>query len=142
MIYIMINKRVFSLEALPEVAETLLQELASRNIWAFYGSMGVGKTTLIKALCVALGVTDWVNSPTFTLVNEYRAAGGRDVYHFDCYRLKDMQEARDLGCDEYFYSQGLCLIEWPERIEALLPEETVRIYLKEIPGGMREISIG
>ena len=137
----MINKRVFSLEALPEVAETLLQELASKNIWAFYGSMGVGKTTLIKALCGVLGVTDWVNSPTFTLVNEYRAAGGRDVYHFDCYRLKDMQEARDLGCDEYFYSQGLCLIEWPERIEALLPEDTVRIYLKETPDGMRELCV-
>jgi ATPase, YjeE family len=138
----MTNKGVFSLEALPEVAEALLQELKGKNVWAFYGSMGVGKTTLIKALCVALGVTDWVNSPTFTLVNEYRAAGGRDVFHFDCYRLKDLQEARDLGCDEYFYSQGLCLIEWPERIEALLPEETVRIYLKETPDGLREISIG
>jgi len=136
------KENTFSLETLPEVAQALLQELASKNIWAFYGSMGVGKTTLIKALCSALGVKDWVNSPTFTLVNEYRAAGGRDVFHFDCYRLKDLQEARDLGCDEYFYSQGLCLIEWPERIEALLPEDTVRIYLKETPDGMREISIG
>lgn len=112
------------------------------NIFAFYGKMGAGKTTFITALCRVLGVNeDVVNSPTFTIVNEYRAAKGFPIYHFDFYRLNRSQEAYDIGIEEYFTSNGLCLMEWPEKIEEILPESTVKVSIEELPNKSRILSI-
>lgn len=127
----------FTLENINAAAAEFLKELGDRKIVAFYGSMGAGKTTFIKAICDVLGVTDTVNSPTFAIVNEYLAASGDSVYHFDFYRIKKIEEAYDFGYEDYFYSGNLCLIEWPELIEELLPEDTVRVKIEEIETGER-----
>lgn len=131
----------FTLENIDKAASEFLKELGDRKIVAFYGSMGAGKTTFIKAICDVLGVTDTVNSPTFAIVNEYLAANGESVYHFDFYRIKKIEEAYDFGYEDYFYSGNLCLIEWPELIEELLPEDTVRVKIEEIEGGERELTV-
>ena len=131
----------FSLSNINEAAAEFLKKLGDKRIVAFYGSMGAGKTTFIKAICDVLGVTDTVNSPTFAIVNEYLAASGDSVYHFDFYRIKKIEEAYDFGYEDYFYSGNLCLIEWPELIEELLPEDTVRVKIEEIEGGERELTI-
>ena len=102
--------------------------------------MGAGKTTFTKAICKVLGVPDSVNSPTFTIINEYRTKEGEPVYHFDFYRIDKLEEAYDIGFDEFVDSGRLCLIEWPEKIEKLLPEETLRVYIKVLPDDSREIS--
>ncbi len=110
------------------------------RIFAFYGSMGAGKTTFITALCAELGVDDVVNSPTFTIVNEYRTRTGLPVFHFDFYRIEKLQEVYDMGFEEYMYeSDGLCLMEWPEKIGGLLPEEAVKVSISELENGAREI---
>ena len=127
----------FTLENINAAAAEFLKELGDRKIVAFYGSMGAGKTTFIKAICDVLGVTDTVNSPTFAIVNEYLAASGSSIYHFDFYRIKKIEEAYDFGYEDYFYSGDLCLIEWPELIEELLPEDTVRVNIEEIETGER-----
>ena len=114
---------------LPRAARAFLDHKGDSRIIAFYGGMGAGKTTFITALCSALGVEDIVNSPTFTIVNEYRTAAGGAVYHFDFYRINRLSEAMDIGLYEYFDSDGLCLIEWPEMIEELLPEETLKVQI-------------
>ncbi len=124
-----------------EAAQQFLQAIGEHNIIAFYGNLGAGKTTFTKAICDCLGVGDNVCSPTFTIVNEYRACDGRGVYHFDFYRVDKLQEAVDLGLDEYFYSGGLCLMEWPEKIEPLLPEETVRVTIEPMDDTTRRIAI-
>ena len=111
------------------------------NIFAFFGPMGAGKTTFIKAICNALEVTDDVNSPTFTIVNEYRAGKGFPVYHFDFYRINKISEAYDIGIDEYFGAEGLCLIEWPEKIEEILPQDCFRVTVSVNGDGTRNISI-
>ncbi|MBQ1851721.1 MAG: tRNA (adenosine(37)-N6)-threonylcarbamoyltransferase complex ATPase subunit type 1 TsaE [Paludibacteraceae bacterium] len=131
----------FTLENIDKAASEFLKELGDRKIVAFYGSMGAGKTTFIKAICDVLGVTDTVNSPTFAIVNEYLAANSERVYHFDFYRIKKIEEAYDFGYEDYFYSGNLCLIEWPELIEELLPEDTVRVKIEEIEGGERELTV-
>lgn len=131
----------FTLENINAAAAEFLKELGDRKIVAFYGSMGAGKTTFIKAICDVLGVTDTVNSPTFAIVNEYLAASGDSIFHFDFYRIKKIEEAYDFGYEDYFYSGDLCLIEWPELIEELLPEETVRVRIEETDNGEREIII-
>lgn len=110
---------------LPEAAQAILDNLRGRTLVAFRGPMGAGKTTLIRALCDQLGVTDTVTSPTFALINEYKDAEGNPIYHFDFYRIEKLEEAFDFGYEEYFYSGHLCLVEWPEKIEPLLPEEGV-----------------
>ena len=133
---------IASLEELPYAAQRVLEWIGNHHIVAFYGAMGAGKTTLIKALCTALSVEDQVSSPTFTLINEYRTSSGRMVYHFDFYRIKKIEEAYDLGCGEYFDGPGLCLIEWPELIEPLLPEDALRITISECRDGAREIRWG
>ena len=120
--------------------DTYLPDTLGGKVVAFYGQMGAGKTTFIKALCAALGATDWVNSPTFTLVNEYRSTAGTPIFHFDFYRINRLEEAVDMGCEEYFYTpNALCFIEWPELIEPLLPEDTLRVQLQVLPDGTRVI---
>lgn len=133
------------LEEIDNAAQQFLQYVSQSplqsNIFAFFGQMGAGKTTFIKTLCSQLGVADDVNSPTFTIVNEYRAAKGYPIYHFDFYRINKVQEAYDIGLDEYFGGDGLCLIEWPEKIEEVLPDDCFRVYLKVDQQGTRTLEI-
>lgn len=137
--------RIPSLDALPGAAAEFVRYVSAAdlpsNIFAFFGRMGAGKTTFITALCRELGVPDTVNSPTFTIVNEYRAAKGFPVYHFDFYRIDNLSEACDLGLDEYFSADGLCLIEWPEKIADILPAETVRVDVRVAEDDCRELLI-
>ena len=131
--YIAMNSKEFhinSVEALNEVSEYLFSLRDEADIIAFYGAMGAGKTTLIKNLCHRMGVTDEVNSPTFAIVNEYITEEGESVYHFDFYRIKKLEEAYDIGFENYFDSGNLCLIEWPEMIEPLLPEKYIRVEIQ------------
>ena len=121
---------VDGVEGLGEVSEYLLSLRDWADVVAFYGPMGAGKTTLIKDLCHRMWVTDEVNSPTFAIVNEYVTETEESVYHFDFYRIKKLEEAYDIGYENYFYSGNLCLIEWPELIEPLLPERFVRVDLR------------
>ena len=114
---------------LPRAARVFLDHIGDSRVIAFYGSMGAGKTTFITALCEALGVRDVVNSPTFTIVNEYRDGAGEPVYHFDFYRINRLSEALDIGLYEYFDSGALCLVEWPEMIEELLPEAVLKVQI-------------
>lgn len=120
---------VNGVEQLSEVSDYLISMRDEADVIAFYGSMGAGKTTLIKDLCHKMGVTDEVNSPTFAIVNEYETEEGEPVYHFDFYRIKKIEEAYDIGYENYFYSGNLCLVEWPEMIEPLLPEKYVRVEI-------------
>lgn len=117
------------LKHLPVSAQKLTEYTAGKRILAFYGSMGAGKTTIIKAVCKVLGAEDLVSSPTFTLVNEYRTHSGSLIYHIDFYRIRKKEEVFDFGIEEYFESGSYCLLEWPELIEDLLPPETVRIRI-------------
>lgn len=121
--------RIHSEEELPEVAEALLDALGDRRVVILRGEMGAGKTTLVRAVAEALGVEDQVTSPTFALVNHYRGAAGQSIYHFDFYRIERLAEAYDLGYEEYFYSGDLCLVEWPEKIEPLLPDDAVEVRI-------------
>lgn len=121
---------VHSVEGLAEVSDYLISKREEADVIAFYGSMGAGKTTLIKDLCHRMGVTDEVNSPTFAIVNEYVTEEGESVYHFDFYRIKKLEEAYDIGYENYFYSGNLCLIEWPELIEPLLPDRYLRVDIR------------
>ena len=124
---------------LENAALQLLDEGQNRPVWLFEGDMGVGKTTLIKALCRAMGVVSVVQSPTFGIVNEYSTQTGESVYHFDCYRLRNEAEALDIGIEEYFDSGRYCLIEWPERIASLWPAAYYKIHLTADPTGRRTI---
>ena len=114
---------------LSEAAKVVLSEIKSNKIICFYGDMGVGKTTFIKEICRVLDVKDNVNSPTFSIVNEYLTSKKQIIYHFDFYRIKDKNEAFDLGYEEYLYSNNLCLIEWSEKVEELLPDNIVKILM-------------
>ena len=118
-----------SLSELLKVAEAVLGELRGRSVVLFRGPMGAGKTTLISRMAAALGAEDTVTSPTFALVNQYEGEGGRRIYHFDFYRINNVEEALDLGYEEYFYSGELCLVEWPEKIEPLLPEDAMTVTI-------------
>lgn len=133
---------VHALEELPKAAKQIVDRLGQNRIVCFYGSMGAGKTTLIKAICDELGVTDTVVSPTFALINEYTAQDGQPIYHFDFYRIEKLEEVYDFGYEEYFYSsEGLSLIEWPELIEELLPQQgVVRYTIQENDDGSRIIT--
>lgn len=133
---------VSSLDRIHEAARQFIAAMGSRTVFAFRGSMGAGKTTFIKAVCEELGVEDVINSPTFAIVNEYRSARtGEPIYHFDFYRIERTDEALDFGYEEYVYSGARCFIEWPEKIEALLPDGTVDVYIDELPDGSRTIRI-
>jgi len=114
---------------LPAAARKLLDQTGEKKILAFYGSMGAGKTTIIKAVCKVLGAADLVSSPTFTLVNEYRTRTGESLYHIDFYRINKKEEVFDFGIEEYLSSGSYCFMEWPELVEDILPPETVRIKI-------------
>ena len=129
-----------SLDQLPAAAKEFINAIDQSTVFAFYGKMGAGKTTFIKAVCEALGVTDVVNSPTFSIVNEYRSdTTGELIYHFDFYRIKKLEEVYDMGYEDYFYSGALCFIEWPELIEDVLPGDAVRVDIEELEDGTRRI---
>ncbi len=130
---------ISSLDAINEAAKQFVAAMGSNRVFAFYGKMGAGKTTFIKALCTELGVDDVITSPTFAIVNEYTAGDGSPIYHFDFYRIKKLDEVYDMGYEDYFYNGGLCLIEWPELIESLLPEDAVEVHIDEQPDGTRTI---
>ena len=133
--------KINHIENIREVARQFVNEaLPGHSVIAFYGKMGAGKTTFIKALCEELGVEDVITSPTFAIVNEYEASEG-SIYHFDFYRIKRLEEVYDMGYEDYFYEPGaLCLIEWPELIEELLPDTVLRVSIIEEPDGSRNIN--
>ncbi len=133
------NLSITSLAELSATAQSLINFAGNQKIFLFYGNMGAGKTTFIKALCEALGVSEPVTSPTFSIVNEY-AGTGANVYHFDFYRLKNEYEALDMGYEEYFYSGNYCLVEWPEKIPGLLPLHYMRVTITAQPGQSRLFS--
>ena len=155
--------KIEKIEDLASAARKFVDEMGENRVFAFYGKMGAGKTTFIKAICEAMGVEDVVTSPTFAIVNEYITPqpplGGEtdskefpqefplkgvrgSVYHFDFYRIKSLKEAYDIGCEEYFYSGCPCFIEWPELVEELLPEDTVDVRIEVSEDGTRTVSVG
>jgi len=128
------------LKHIRQIANAFLQATKGKTVFAFYGAMGAGKTSFIKAVCEELGVKDVITSPTFAIVNEYSLPGDGSVYHFDFYRINKTEEAFDLGYEEYFYSGQYCFIEWPEMIETLLPDGCTIVHIDEMPDGKRRIS--
>lgn len=126
---------------LPEAAKQFVQAMDQNTVFAFYGKIGAGKTTFIKAICEELGVTDVINSPTFSIVNEYRSdTTGELIYHFDFYRIKKIEEVYDMGYEDYFDSGAVCFIEWPELIDDLLPGDAVKVSITEQEDGSRIVS--
>ncbi len=131
----------FSLSTLGDAAQWILDGLQGRNVVALHGPMGAGKTTLIAEIVRRLGSHDTVTSPTFAIVNEYRDGEDRPIFHFDCYRIESVREAADIGVEEYFDSGNLCLVEWPERILPLLPDDTMRVEIKILDHQTRQLTI-
>ena len=131
---------ITSLDNIQEAAQEFLNNIGDNKIFAFYGKMGAGKTTFIKAICEALDVDDVITSPTFAIVNEYTSNKlGEPIYHFDFYRIKKLDEVYDMGYEDYFYSGNLCFLEWPELIEDLLPEDAVKVTITANEDGTRNI---
>ena len=120
--------KIQSIDTIREAAREFIEKMGDHKVFAFYGKMGAGKTTFVKAICEELGVNDIITSPTFAIVNEYEAHNA-SIYHFDFYRIKKIEEVYDMGYEDYFYSGGLCFIEWPELIEDLLPEDAVKVTI-------------
>jgi ATPase, YjeE family len=134
--------KIQDLDHIEEAAREFIGQMGDDTVFAFYGKMGAGKTTFIKALCKLLGVEDEVNSPTFAIINEYRSETTAElIYHFDFYRIKKLEEVYDLGYEDYFYSGALCFIEWPELVEELLPTDAKKITITENSDGSRTIVI-
>lgn len=121
--------KISSVDDLSQVAKDIVELTKKVKIVAFFGPMGAGKTTLIKKICHLFGVKDEVNSPTFALVNEYKDADSKPIYHFDFYRIKKLEEVFDIGYEDYFYSGHICLLEWPQMIENLMPDEFVKVEI-------------
>ena len=132
--------RIKSIEEIAVAAKEFVAAMGERKVFAFYGKMGAGKTTFIKAVCEELGVEDVINSPTFAIVNEYVDGQGEPVYHFDFYRIKNLQEVMDLGYEDYVYSGHVCFMEWPELIENLLPDDAVKVTIEEEMDGGRKVT--
>ena len=133
--------KIQNIESIGEAARQFVNEIGEHKVFAFYGTMGAGKTTFIKAVCEELGVEDVITSPTFAIVNEYSLPSGEGLFHFDFYRIKKLEEVYDMGYEDYFYSGSLCFIEWPELIEDLLPEDAVRVEITEQPDGSRTVVV-
>ena len=134
--------RIENIENIKHAAKQFVDNMGRSNVFAFYGKMGAGKTTFIKAVCEELGVDDVITSPTFAIVNEYRAEpSGELIYHFDFYRIKKIEEVYDMGYEDYFYSGALCFIEWPELVEELLPGNAVKVTIEELEDGNRVIKL-
>ena len=133
--------KITSLEQIHDAARQFIEAMGDNTVFAFYGKMGAGKTTFIKAVCECLGVEDVINSPTFAIVNEYRSGSGELIYHFDFYRIKKLEEVYDMGYEDYFYSGALCFIEWPELVEELLPGDAVRVTINVADDGTRTLSL-
>jgi len=128
-----------NLETLQPAAREFIDQMSDRTVFAFYGGMGAGKTTFIKAVCKELGVTETVASPTFAIINEYKGGDGGPIYHFDFYRIHKLEEVFDFGYEDYLYSGHTCFIEWPELVEQILPENTVKLSIRETDSGSRII---
>ncbi len=132
--------RINSLADINEAAKTFVENMGDGKVFAFYGKMGAGKTTFVKAVCECLGVEDVITSPTFAIVNEYTSATtGEAIYHFDFYRIKKLEEVYDMGYEDYFYGGSLCFLEWPELIEDLLPEDATKVTIEETEDGSRVV---
>ena len=136
----MFSEKITSLEGLKNVAGNLIKHFPNQRIFAFYGKMGAGKTTFVQAICKYLGSNDNVTSPTFAIINEYNTSNLSSIFHFDFYRIEDLEEAYDLGYEDYIYSGNYCLIEWPEMIEPLLPENIVEVKIEVTDNESRIIS--
>jgi tRNA threonylcarbamoyladenosine biosynthesis protein TsaE len=129
------NIIIKDMEHIAEAAKQFVNAIGNHRVFAFYGHMGAGKTTFIKAICEELGVKDVITSPTFAIVNEYDGP----IYHFDFYRIKKLEEVYDMGYEDYFYSGAFCFIEWPELIEELLPTDAVKVSIREQENGTRTV---
>ena len=132
--------RIQDLEHIREAAREFINHIGDHRVFAFYGKMGAGKTTFVKAICEELGVEDVITSPTFAIINEYGRLGGASIFHFDFYRIKKLEEVYDMGYEDYFYSGALCFIEWPELIEEILPDDAVRVSIAEQEDGSRLVT--
>ncbi|MBQ2211106.1 MAG: tRNA (adenosine(37)-N6)-threonylcarbamoyltransferase complex ATPase subunit type 1 TsaE [Prevotella sp.] len=130
--------QIKDVEHIHESAKEFISHMGKHRVFAFYGKMGAGKTTFVKAICEELGVEDVITSPTFAIINEYE--GDETIYHFDFYRIKKLEEVYDMGYEDYFYSGALCFIEWPELIEEILPDDAVRVSITEQENGSRVVS--
>ena len=124
-----------------DAAKQFVAQIGDNKVFAFYGSMGVGKTTFIKAVCKEMGVIETITSPTFAIVNEYQCANADAIYHFDFYRINKLEEAYDFGYEDYFYSGNICFIEWPELVEPILPLNVVEVFINETDTGSRIIEV-
>ena len=141
----MISIVIKDIEHIREAAHEFIENIGDHRVFAFYGKMGAGKTTFVKAICEELGVEDVITSPTFAIINEYTIDhsplnNGQSIYHFDFYRIKKLEEVYDMGYEDYFYSGALCFIEWPELIEEILPDDAVRVNISEQEDGSRVVS--
>lgn len=133
--------KIQNLEHIHDAAKEFIKNMGNGNVYAFYGEMGAGKTTFIKAICEELGVKDVITSPTFAIVNEYTDGKGDPIYHFDFYRIKKIDEVYDMGYEDYIDSGCLCLMEWPELIETLLPDDATKVTIKVNNDGSRTITV-
>lgn len=133
--------KIKNLETIHESAKEFIKNIGDKKVFAFYGKMGAGKTTFTKAICEVLGVKDVITSPTFAIVNEYTDGNGNPIYHFDFYRIKKLEEVYDMGYEDYFYSGNLCLLEWPELIEEILPDNAIKVKIEEQQDGSRLVML-
>ena len=133
--------KIKNLETIHESAKEFIKNIGDKKVFAFYGKMGAGKTTFTKATCEVLGVKDVITSQTFAIVNEYTDGNGNPIYHFDFYRIKKLEEVYDMGYEDYFYSGNLCLLEWPELIEEILPDNAIKVKIEEQQDGSRLVTL-
>ncbi|MBO4530270.1 MAG: tRNA (adenosine(37)-N6)-threonylcarbamoyltransferase complex ATPase subunit type 1 TsaE [Paludibacteraceae bacterium] len=133
--------KIENLDSIHQTAKEFIAAMGDNKVFLFYGSMGAGKTTFIRAICEELGVKESINSPTFAIINEYKSGNGDPIFHFDFYRINKEEEAFDFGYEDYFYSGNLCFVEWPEKIINLLPDDAVKVSIQELPDGSREVII-